>query len=257
MLNNKRNREFKETTNTTLKRQKMFHDNLHKNRIEYINSCRAARRNTSNTKESKLYNLLTNLSDHTETNGHGHQSKIEVMYDRIYFTGPVTESSMGALNKTILEKNKEFEELQRKCNDVASLEPKPVYLWIQSYGGFVDPCLPVLDTIRNSKIPIYTVVNGYAASCGSLLSVVGQKRYMTKSSSILIHQLSGGIQGTMEEIKDGFENTEGTMEKLYKIYENHTKLDRTELEECMKHDIWWDVDKCISFGLIDGVYEGV
>jgi ATP-dependent Clp endopeptidase proteolytic subunit ClpP len=239
--------------------------NSRKNRNQYLNNQRKKDRDEQiklyRQYGKQVYNKLKNQDVYEEdtptSSGNGYRSKIHVMYNRIYFTGPVTEESMGALNKTILDKNKEFEELEQKCSNIATLEPKPIYLWIQSYGGYVDPCMPVLDTIRNSKIPIYTVVNGYAASCGSLLSVVGKKRYMTASSTILIHQLSGGIRGTMENIRDGYQNTEETMERLYNVYEKHTQIPRKELEDYMTHDRWWGVEKCLELGLVDEIYDGV
>ena len=63
-----------------------------------------------------------------------------------------------------------------------------------------------LDFIKNSKIPVHTVVEGRVASAASMMSVVGKRRYMSRHSRILIHQLTGGFWGKMSELEDNMED---------------------------------------------------
>ena len=174
--------------------------------------------------------------------------------NRIYFRASVTGDSVDKLIKLINEKNDSFKELEK--NKLIELcQPKPLYLFITSFGGSLFACFRAIDCIKNSRIPIYTVVDGHAASAGTLMSVVGQKRYMTEHSYMLIHQLSSGTCGKFGEIKDDYENCETIMEDIYRIYEQNTNMSREELEEYLSHDLWWKVDKCMKTGLIDEVYK--
>jgi ATP-dependent protease ClpP protease subunit len=73
---------------------------------------------------------------------------------------------------------------------------------------------------------------------------------------MLIHQLSGGYWGKYEEMEEDLDNSRKFMEKIYEIYEEHTKLKRSELKKILKKDEWWDYQTCLKYGLVDGVYNG-
>ena len=72
------------------------------------------------------------------------------------------------------------------------------------------------------KTPVYTYVDGFAASAATLISVVGKKRFMTKNSLMLIHQLSGADSGKFYELQDQMSNMQILMNKINKIYLNKT-----------------------------------
>lgn len=173
--------------------------------------------------------------------------------NHIYFQTSVSDKSITELIKAINLKNNEYKKLvENKLIEKAT--PSNLWLHITSFGGSLFACFRAIDAIKNSIMPIYTIVEGYAASAGTLMSVVGVKRFMTPSSYMLIHQLSGGSSGTFWELKDEHANTELMMEDIYKVYIEHTKLDKKQLEEILAHDIWFKLDKCIEVGLIDEIY---
>jgi ATP-dependent Clp protease protease subunit len=183
----------------------------------------------------------------------GDSSNVYCRENRIYFRCSVTNSSVDKLVTTIDDKNKKFREMKRNSM-VKSVEPQPLYLHITSYGGDLIACFRAIDAIIRSEIPIYTVIDGHAASAGTLMSVVGKKRYMTPHSYMLIHQLSSGASGKFWEIKDEFKNCEQWMEDIYNIYLQNTKMSLDELKEQLSHDSWWSVEKCLEKGLVDKVY---
>ena len=71
-------------------------------------------------------------------------------------------------------------------------EPPPINIHIQSGGGSLMNAFYIVDLIQNINSKVNTYVDGYSASAASLMNVVGNKRYMTKNSMMLIHQLSSG-----------------------------------------------------------------
>lgn len=174
--------------------------------------------------------------------------------NHIYFKTNVTASSVDALTNIINKKNKVISDLQ-KIDMIKSVKPNPLYLHISSFGGSLFHGLIAVDAIKNSLIPIYTIIDGYAASAASLMSVVGKKRYMTSHAYVLIHQLSSGAQGTFEQLRDFQTNNENIMEDMKKIYLDNTELSKELIDEALKHDLWWRVDKCIELGLVDEIYN--
>jgi ATP-dependent protease ClpP protease subunit len=70
---------------------------------------------------------------------------------------------------------------------------------------------------------------------------------------MLIHQLSAGSWGKFEELKDDMENNHLIMNKIKGIYEQYTKIPKKQLDEILKHDLWWDAQTCLNYGLIDEI----
>lgn len=174
-------------------------------------------------------------------------------HNRIYFKTDVNDESVESLIRIIENKVHKYKKLAAN-KSLAKATPAPIYLHITSFGGSLLACFRAIDAIKRSEVPIYTVIDGYAASAGTLMSVVGKKRFMTPSSYMLIHQLSSGSVGKFWEIKDDFANCETWMNDIFKIYIENTNLTKEQLEEYLSHDLWWKASKCLETGLIDEVY---
>ena len=183
----------------------------------------------------------------------GGSDDIDTKGNHIWFNTSVTKKTTNKLVKIIHDKNMEFVENKNDLNDIATLEPKPLFLHINSYGGDLLAVMAVLDAIQNSKIPIHTIIEGCAASAGTLMSVVGHRRLITRNSYMLIHQLSSGMYGKMEELEDEMVNNKVFMKRIYDIYEEYTHMKKKEIVEALKKDLWWDAETCLKKGLVDEI----
>lgn len=192
-------------------------------------------------------------SDDEEETVEGGFSEKKITRDRnhIYFHSEVDRGAIfdliGLIRKAELENIIMAHQL---CTD-----PIPIYLHISSYGGSVFDALTAIDVIQACKVPVHTIIEGATASAGTLMSVVGTKRFMRPNAYMLIHQLSSGFWGKMCEIEDDFENNKAIMDKIKTIYRNHATIPKKELSEVLKHDLWWDVAKCMKNGLVDELWE--
>ena len=170
------------------------------------------------------------------------QSSISPDNRSLYFYGDVTDESCFWLSKTL-------EEFSQKGD-----ENEPIHLHIQSIGGSLIPTFNVVDTIERIPSPVYTYVDGFAASAASLISVVGKKRYMGKHSLILLHQLSAKNEGTYNNMVDEMLNLNKMMEFLKDIYLEHSKLNRDKLIDILSHDNrWMDAQLSLKYGLVDEI----
>lgn len=176
-------------------------------------------------------------------------SKISVERNNIYFYGEVNSQSCEELRKKLSEMDFNAKLFEIEYNAKAP----PINLHIQSTGGSLLDSLYISDFINNLKTPINTYVDGYVASAASLISVMGDKRYMTKNSMILIHQLASGGEGKYQELDDNMKNLQQMMNKVKSIYLSKTKLEYLQLEDILKHDLWLDANTCKKYGLIDEI----
>lgn len=203
--------------------------------------------------EKRAENSDSDDSDFEDEDDFYFDDDVSCKDNKIYFKCKVTEDTIEKLIKVIESKNRKFKKVASH-KMIKSAEPKPLYLHITSYGGDLLACFRAIDAIKRSEIPIHTVVDGYAASAGTLMSVIGKKRYMTPSSYLLIHQLSSGSMGKYWEIKDDNENVDTWMNDIYKIYMENTKMSLEQLKTFLTHDLWWKSDKCLESGLVDELY---
>jgi len=88
---------------------------------------------------------------------------------------------------------------------------------IDSYGGQVYSLMSMISDIRHSKIPVATIVQGKAMSCGAILFSFGAEgmRYMDPDATVMIHDVSSMEYGKVEEIKASAEETERLNSKIY------------------------------------------
>ena len=180
---------------------------------------------------------------------------IDCIGNHIWFNDDIENENINKLIKIINAKNFIFNQKEKEIY-FGKIEPFPIYLHINSYGGSMTDALAAVDCIKNSKIPIYTIIEGNAASAATFLSVAGKKRFITENSVLLIHQLSSGMWGTMSQLEDEHENNKFFMEKIYSIYNKYTNISRRRLKKILKRDIWWDAEKAIKYGFVDSIYTG-
>jgi ATP-dependent protease ClpP protease subunit len=172
---------------------------------------------------------------------------VDFSHNRIYFYSGVTRPKILKLNKGIFNLNVN---MLAKSGPIG-YAPPPIMLHINSYGGSVFAGLSAVDYIKNSKIPVHSVIDGCAASAATLMSCVAERRLMHKNACMLVHQLSGLMWGKFQEMQDDMQNSEMLMKKIKDIYKEHTRIPKREMDKILQHDIWWEAEKCLEYGLVD------
>ena len=175
---------------------------------------------------------------------------VEAKNNDIYFYSEVTRPKILLLNKNLLELGKN---LVNQANLLSLSEPAKIQLRINSYGGSVFAGLAAVDYIKQSPVPVTSIIEGCAASAATIMSVTAQHRIMKPNSFMLIHQLSAGMWGKYEEMKDQMDNNDRLMRLIKDIYIEHTKIPRKKLNEILKKDLWFDAETCLEYGLIDEI----
>jgi ATP-dependent Clp protease protease subunit len=174
----------------------------------------------------------------------------------LYLAKQVDQVSINEISKAIIDIN-ESDETLKKLYAVYDLEyrPKPIKLYIDSYGGYVYQCLGLLGIIEKSQAPVHTIVTGCAMSCGFLISISGHKRYGYSGSTYLYHQVSSLAWGPAKQMEEDVIETK----RLQKIIEKHTlrytNIPKEKLKEVYQRKIDWFIDskEAIKLGIIDEI----
>ena len=178
-------------------------------------------------------------------------SKIYINENHLFFNDEVNEYSVDTVKKLM----RDYVMKTRKASGnflLESAKVKPLYLHLYTPGGLVHAGFSLYDFIisLNKTIPVHTVIEGMVASAGTIISMAGTKRYITPSSYMLIHELSAGTWGKYSIMKEELDNCQKLMDKINNIYTTHATIPKKKLFDILKHDIIWDADECLKFGLV-------
>lgn len=94
---------------------------------------------------------------------------------------------------------------------------KVIPVIIDSYGGQVYSLMTMVSAIKNSELPVATIVEGKAMSCGAVLLTFGEDgmRFADADATIMIHDVSSGGFGKIEELKADVKEAERLDEKIF------------------------------------------
>jgi ATP-dependent Clp protease protease subunit len=132
---------------------------------------------------------------------------------------------------------------------------RDIYLYINSPGGVVSSGMAIYDTMQFLRSPVATICMGMAASMGSFLLAAGRagKRSALPHSRIMIHQPSGGAQGTAADIEIQAREIIYLRSQVNGIYSKHTGRPLEQIERDMERDFFMSADEAKAYGLIDTV----
>jgi len=180
-------------------------------------------------------------------------STCETIQNRIYFYSDITREDILTLNRDIRNVNNEL--LSRAHIEQLSIDSQKVYLHIQSFGGDIFAGLSAMDNIRNSRIPITTIVDGCCASSATFLTIVGKRRLMYEHSFMMVHQLSTLFWGSYQQLLDEKDNCDLLMSTIKKVYNEFTKIPNDIIDNILQRDVWFDAKQCIEYGMVDEVIK--
>jgi ATP-dependent protease ClpP protease subunit len=202
--------------------------------------------------EWAAFNAETEKPDNDDDEGSdsNDSDRVVTTNNKIFFYSEVNRTKVLTLNKSLMNVGLS---LQNRANSLSLTEPGKIFLYINSYGGSVFAGFSAADYILSSPVDVVTIIDGCAASAATLMSTVGSYRLMHKHSFMLIHQLSSWTGGKYAELQDDMKNNDLLMKTIKGIYEEHSKIPKSQLSKILKHDLWWDAKKCLEYGLIDEI----
>ena len=183
-----------------------------------------------------------------EQSGRGERSfdiYSRLLRDRVVFlVGPVTDQSANLVVAQLL-----FLESENPDKDIS--------LYIDSPGGSVYAGLSIYDTMQLIKPDVSTICLGMAASMGAFLLAAGAKgkRFALPNSRIMIHQPSGGTNGTAADIEIQAKEILELRSRLNTILSEHTGQSIEKIAVDTERDNFMSSAQAVEYGIIDGVFR--
>ena len=132
---------------------------------------------------------------------------------------------------------------------------KDINIYINSPGGSVSSGLAIFDTMQFLTCDVNTYCIGMAASMGAVLLAAGTKgkRYALPNSDIMIHQVSGGAQGTASDVERTVEYMFKLKKRLIKILAESTGKSEDQVKHDSDRDYYMTAIEARDYGLVDQV----
>lgn len=132
---------------------------------------------------------------------------------------------------------------------------RDIQLYINSPGGSVTDGLAILDTMTFIRPDVSTICLGQAMSMGAVLLAAGNKgkRFALPNSRIMIHQPSGGFQGTAADIEIHAREIIRMRHQLNGMLAEWTGQTVERIADDSDRDFVQTAEEAVEYGLIDKV----
>lgn len=204
--------------------------------------------NPTNTTPTAVQNNYYPIPTVIEQDGRGERAYdiySRLLKDRIIFIGTAIDDNVA--NAVIAQML--FLQMQDPKKDI--------HMYINSPGGSVTAGLAMYDTMQFLTCDVNTYCIGICASMGAVLLTAGTagKRFCLPNSHVMIHQVSGGAQGTASDVERTVEFMYGLKGRLNKILSHHTGKTEKQVEKDADRDNYMSAEEAVKYGLVDKVLE--
>ncbi len=130
---------------------------------------------------------------------------------------------------------------------------RDINLYVDGPGGGVKAGLTIIDTMNYVICDIATINLGMAASMDSVILAGGTKgkRGSLKHSRVMLHQVSGGAQGNIQDVDITYEEMKKYNKELLTLLSGYTGQDLKKIKADTNRDKWFNTEEAIKYGLID------
>ncbi len=134
-------------------------------------------------------------------------------------------------------------------------EKKDITLYLNSPGGSVSAGLSLLDTMEYVASDVGTTNLGLCASMGSVLLAAGEKgkRYSLKNSKVMLHTVSSGMSGKIQDMEISFEETRKANDAVLDYLATYTGKTKKQILKDADRDFWLSAQQSLDYGLIDAI----
>jgi ATP-dependent Clp protease protease subunit len=200
---------------------------------------------SSNTHNSHSSYLVPTVIEQTGRGERAYDIYSRLLKDRIVFLGTAIDDHVANL----IVAQMLFLQMEDPKRDIN--------LYINSPGGSVTAGLAIYDTMQFVTCDVATYCIGIAASMGAVLLTAGTKgkRYALPNSDIMIHQVSGGAQGTASDVERTVEYMFKLKKRLIGILAFHTGRSDEQIQNDSDRDYWITAQQAKDYGLVDEVVK--
>lgn len=175
-------------------------------------------------------------------------------YRNLLLSDYINNSTVADIVKNILEINDDDDEKEKLYKD---FERNPIMLFINSFGGSVYDGLSLVDIIKNSKTPVYTICIGSCQSMGLWIWLAGAKRIIGANATLMFHDPATWVWDKSETLKQELQELLRLQSLLLKEITSKTLIEESTLKDYITRKAEWYItpEEAIRLKLADEYYK--
>lgn len=169
-----------------------------------------------------------------------------------YLYDDIEKEVVARLGFEIVLHNMKDDEIESKER---GYKRKPIHIYINSYGGSVYDMWSLIDTIANSKTPVYTYCDGYAMSAAFNIFLAGHKRFCSRYTTFMYHQMHCFRSGKYQDLVEDREQMDYLNSCSEQYVLERTKITKEEMKAIRerKKDYYFNAKKALEVGIVDKI----
>lgn len=132
-------------------------------------------------------------------------------------------------------------------------ERKPIKIFIHSPGGLLTSTFTIIDAIKMSKTPVYTIAMGETYSGGFFTFLAGHKKFAYPHASFLYHEGATANGGDANKFRNFAKFYEVQLEQLRQVVLDNSSISEEEYEKHIKDDWWLTAEEAVNYGIADAI----
>lgn len=166
----------------------------------------------------------------------------------------IDNTSVKDIIKEIMEIN--FDDNEKE-NEYKDWERKPIRLFINSFGGSVYDGLALVDVIKRSKTPVYTICIGSCMSMGFWIWLAGQKRIIGETATLMFHDMTTWVWDKSETLKQELQEVLRLQKIIITEITNKSLIEESTLQDYIIRKAEWYISpsEAIELKLADEYYK--
>ncbi len=142
--------------------------------------------------------------------------------------------------------------------DIGALrDDDPLTLRLNSPGGSVFDAVAIYNALKRHAGPVTVWIDGIAASAASYIAMAGDEVVMPENAFLMIHDPSGLVMGTAEDMRamaEALDKIKGSLVAGYVVKSGGAEADIAAL---MAKETWLDAAEAVELGFADRLAEPV
>ena len=170
---------------------------------------------------------------------------VDVKGRRIFLHGGVDEDTIGVAIRALYL--------------LSDSEPKPIELFVTSYGGDLEEAFALHDVTRTIKVPVHTTALGKCMSAAPLLVACGEKgnRYASENTQFMLHDVTIDPPAANPTfIESEVKASRALMTRYAQLLGQYTSKPASHWRRLMsgRSDRYFSAEEALDWGLIDTVW---
>lgn len=141
--------------------------------------------------------------------------------------------------------------------ELNALKSKKIDMHINSPGGDVFDGAAIYNAVKRHPAEVTAYIDGIAASIASVIALAGKKVHMAKNAIYMMHNPSGLVMGTAEDMRKTADILEKVRDTMVLAYTDKSRKTAEDIKALLDAETWYNAEEAMEAGFVDSLGEEI